>query len=70
MLFHFSNLDYIFNILLKNMTIIVDVFPKLRTLKNMNEQIQVPFDGTLREATCKGDQTVLKSELHHLYHIY
>ena len=52
------------------MTIIVDVFPKLRTLKNMNEQIQVPFDGTLREATCKGDQTVLKSELHHLYHIY
>ena len=27
---------------------IVDVFPKLWTLKNVIEQIQDPFDGTLR----------------------
>ena len=31
---------------------------------------KVPFQSTLREATCKGDQTVLKSEPHHLCYIY
>ena len=56
----------------KEMTPIADVFLKLRTPKNVVNQIslKVPFHRTLRQATFKGDKTLLKSERHHLHHIY
>ena len=55
------------------MTFITDVFPEFRTPKNVvnqmskNPPIIRPFD---KQATCKGDQTLLISEPHHLYHIF
>ena len=56
----------------KKMIFIADVFPKLRTPKNVVNQIslKVPFHRTLQQATCKGDKTLLKSERYHIYHIY
>ena len=56
----------------KEMTPIADVYPKLRTPKNVVNQIslKVPFHRTLQQTPYKGDKTLLKSERHHLYHIY
>ena len=56
----------------KEMTPIADVYPKLRTPKNVVNQIslKVPFHRTLQQAPYNGDKTLLKSEWHHLYHIY
>ena len=56
----------------KKMTLIANIFPKLRTPKNVVNQIslKVPFHRTLWQATCKGDKTLLKSERYHLYHIH
>ena len=56
----------------KNMTIIADVFPKLRTPKNVVKQIskKSPFRGPFDKKHAKGDRTLLKSERHNLYHIY
>ena len=49
----------------KKMAFIADIFPNLRTPKK--SPFIGPFD---KEATCTGDQTLLKSESHHLYHNY
>ena len=54
------------------MTVIVDVFPKLRTVKNVVKQmskksrLRGPFD----KQHGKGDQTMLKYELHLPCHVY
>ena len=68
----FFKCSSIFEHLEKEITPIADVFPKLRTPKNVVNQIslKVPFHRTLQQATCKGDKTLLKSERYHLYHIY
>ena len=70
----FSFLKYTlsFGIFSKKMTLLADVFPKLRTPKNLVNKIskKSPFHSTLREATCNGDETLLKSERHHLYQVY
>ena len=56
----------------KKMTVIVDVFPKLRTVKNVVKQmskksrLRGPFD----KQHGKGDQTMLKYELHLPCHVY
>ena len=54
------------------MPFIVDVFLKLRTSKNVVNQIskKSPFLGPFGEQHINGAQTHLKSELHHLYQIY
>ena len=53
-------------------TFIPDVFPKLRTPKNVVKQISKnsTFRGSFEKQRVKGDETHLKSEGHHLYHIY
>ena len=54
------------------MTLIADIFPKLRTPKNVVKQlskksrVRGPFD----KQHGKGDQTRLKSERHQLYHFF
>ena len=56
----------------KKTTLIDDVFPKLRTRKNVVKQIskKSPFRGRFDRQHAKRDQTLLKFEPHHLYHIY
>ena len=54
------------------MTLIADVVPKKRTPKNVVKQIsqKSSLRGNFDKQHGKGDQTLLKSERHHLYHIY
>ena len=54
------------------MTLIADVFPKIQTPKNVAEKIskRSSFRGHFDKQHAKGDQTLLKSEPHHLYQIY
>ena len=54
------------------MTLIADVFPKLQTRKAGVNQIskKSPFIGLFNKHHGKGDQILLKSEPHHLYHNY
>ena len=54
------------------MTLIADVFPKLWTRKHVVKKISKmsPFRGPFNKQHGKGDQTLLKSERHHIYHIY
>ena len=60
------------NIFKQKMTLTVDVFPKLQTANNVFRQIAKtsrfgrPFD----KQHNKPSQTLLKSALRHLYHIY
>ena len=58
------------NIFKERMILITDVFPKLRTPKSLVKQIskKSPFRGPLRNQHVRGRK--LKSEPHHLYHIY
>ena len=71
-LLHFWNLNQISNILKKKMTLIVYVFPKLRTEKDVvrkmskNPRSRAPFDSQ----HAKVCQTLLESARHHFYHIY
>ena len=48
------------------------VFPKSQTPKNVVKQMSKKsrFRGPLHKQYGKGDQTLVKSERHHLYHIY
>ena len=56
----------------KKVTIIPDVFPIIRTPKNVVKQIskESRFRGPFEKQHVKGDQILLKSERHHLYNIY
>ena len=49
-----------------------DIFPILRTPKSVVKQIskKSPFRQPFEKQHVNGDQTILKSERHHLYHIY
>ena len=69
---YFSNLYWILNILEKKKSLISDVFPKLRTPKNVVKKISKnsPLRGPFDKQHAKLDQTLLKSERHHVYHIY
>ena len=69
---HFWNLYSILRILKKNIIFTANVFPKLRTLKNVVTQISSnsAFKGLLEKQDIKWDQTLLKSQRHHPYHIY
>ena len=60
------------NILKKNINLLAAVFPILRAPKNVIKQICKKFSlrGPFSKQHAKGDQTLLKSERHHLYHIY
>ena len=54
------------------MTLIADVFPKLRIPKNVVRYISKKscFIGPFEKQHGKWDQTVLISEGHHFYHVY
>ena len=56
----------------EKITLIADIFPILRTSKNRVKQIskKSTFRGPFKNQHVKGEQTVLKSERHHFYHIY
>ena len=68
---HFRNLHYLLNIFKTKMTFIADLFPKLRTPKNVVRYVSKkalfkrPFDKQLG----KRFQTLLRSEPQHRYHI-
>ena len=53
------------------MTFIADVFPKLRTTKNVVKEISrvSHFRGPFDKQHVMGDQTLLNPERHNLYHI-
>ena len=71
-LLHFSNLAEILNTFLKNMTLIADVFPELRTQKNLVRSMSIKshFKGSFPKQHRKRSQTLLKLAWQHLYHIY
>ena len=54
------------------MTLIADVFPKLRTPKNVVRSMSKKsrFRGPSEEQHGKRVQTLLKSERQHIYHIH
>ena len=56
----------------KKMTLIADVFSKVRTPKNVVKQTSKKsrFRGPLEKQHGKGYRTMLKPEQHQLYHIY
>ena len=60
------------NIFLKNLTLIADVFPKLRTQKNLVRSMpkKSSFKGSFGKQHGKRAQTLLKFAWQHLYHIY
>ena len=56
----------------KKLTLIADVFPKLRTPKNMARSMpkKSHFRASLEKQHAKRAQTLIKLEGHLLYHIY
>ena len=56
----------------KRLTLVAEVFPKLRTPKNMVTSMskKSPFNWSFGKQHGKRDQTLLKFPWHHLYHIY
>ena len=60
------------NIFNKKVTLIADIFPKLRTQKNLVRSMpkKYPFKGSFEKQHAKCAETLLKNEGHHLYHIY
>ena len=56
----------------KKMTLIAEVFPKLRTPKNMviSMSKKSPFKGSFEKQHSKRHETFLKFAWQHLYHIY
>ena len=56
----------------QKINLITDVLPKLRTPKKEYKQIskKFTFRGLFEKQHVKGDQTLCKSERHHLYHIH
>ena len=71
-LFHFWNLDHILNILKKKMMVIVNVFPKLQTVKNL----VTPLCKKRRFRTCSDSTHVIvsgilaKSPWECFYHVF
>ena len=68
---HFPNLHEILNIFKKKMTFIADLFPKLRTPKDVVRYLSKKsrFKGTFARQHGKRVQTLLRSEPQHRYHI-
>ena len=69
--FHFPNLHEILNIFKKKMTFIADLFPKLRTPKDVVRYFSKKsrWKGTFDRQHGKRVQTLLRSESQYLYHI-
>ena len=67
----FSKSKLTFEHFQKKMTLIADVFSKVRTPKNVVKQMskESRFRGPSDKKHGKGDQTMLKPERHQLYHI-
>ena len=71
-LFHLWNLHEILNIFEKKGIVIADEFPKLLPAKNSVKALSTKrrFRTSIRSQCVNGCQTVLKSALEHLYHIF
>ena len=69
---HFRNLHYILHIFKKKMTLIPDLFPKLRTRENVVRYMskKSSFKGPFDKQHGKLVQTLLRSGTQHCYHIY
>ena len=69
---HFRNVHQILNIFKKKMTFIADLFPKLRTPKDVVRYLSKKsrFKGTFARQHGKRVQTLLRSESQYRYHIY
>ena len=69
---HFWNLVSILNVFKKKMTLIAEVFPKLRSPKNKVRSISIKsrFKGSFKKQHGKCAQTLLKFAWQNLYHIY
>ena len=67
-----SNLVSVLNIFKRKITLVADIFPKLRTPKNVVRSMSKKsrFTEPFQKQDGKGTQTLLKSERQHLYHIY
>ena len=67
--FHFWNLNQIFNILIKKMMIIINVFPKLQTVKNFFSPLykKHPFGTRLDSRRLKVSRILAKSPWKCLY---
>ena len=68
---HFRNLHEILNIFKKKMTFIADLFPKLRTPKDVVRYLskESRFKGPFDRQHGKRVHTLLRSEPQHRYHI-
>ena len=68
---HFPNVHEILNIFKKKMTFIADLFPKLRTPKDVVRYLSKKsrFKGTFDKQHGKRVQTLLRSESKYRYHI-
>ena len=68
---HFRNLHEILNIFKKKMTFLADLFPKLRTPKDVVRYLSKKsrFKGLFDRQHGKRVQTLLRSEPQHRYHI-
>ena len=69
---HFRNVHQILNIFKKKMTFIADLFPKLRTRKDVVRYLSKKsrFKGLFDRQHGKRVQTLLRSESQYRYHIY
>ena len=69
---HFWNLVSILNVFKKKMTLIAEVFPKLRSPKNKVRSISIKsrFKGSFKKEHGKCAQTLFKFAWQNLYHIY
>ena len=69
---HFRNVREIYYIFKKNMTLIADFFPKLRTAENVARYMSKKsrFKGPFDRQHGKRIQTLLRSGQQHCYHIY
>ena len=68
---HFRNVHQILNIFKKKMSFIADLFPKLRTPKDVVRYLSKKsrFKGLFDRQHGKRVQTLLRSEPQHRYHI-
>ena len=71
-LFLFLNIHYILNILIKNIIVIPNVFPKLNTVKVLVRLLlkKCSFRTSFESQHVKVSQTLVKSAWQHIYHIY
>ena len=71
-LFHLWNLHQIFNILKQKMMVVVNVFPKVQTVKNLLRPLSKKRHLRTRfhSQHVKASQIIAKSQWEHIYHVF